>query len=261
MSRRAPTTCPTDAIEFVELDECRGVGSSSGGAQSMRISWRLPIEQQGVRSSRQSRLNWPRGLLLQITGNSAMSTNGKRNWRAGQKTSAHRSVEWSLVRRGNPRRMAARSTSEDADLADRGTLYEDTRSNSRIRWHRKTSLDLRHRPADRHAHAVRRAVHGRHQGRVDQCDHHQSNSGGHWGPELKFAGYDLLILSKASRRDAPATCSFTTIAWKSGRVGLLGAKASSETEDGLREEPGLPGLRVACIGPAWREPGASSPAS
>ena len=75
-----------------------------------------------------------------------------------------------------------------------------------------------------------------------------SNSGGHWGPELKFAGYDLLIVQgrapkpsylfiyddRAEVRDA--------MAYWGRRVG--------ETEDGLREELGIPQLRVACIGPA-----------
>ena len=75
-----------------------------------------------------------------------------------------------------------------------------------------------------------------------------SNSGGHWGPELKFAGYDMLILTGAAPypsylfvyddhvelRDASAY-------WGQGVF---------ETEDGLKRETGIPNLRVACIGPA-----------
>ena len=75
-----------------------------------------------------------------------------------------------------------------------------------------------------------------------------SNSGGHWGPELKFAGYDLLIVEGR----APAPCYLfiyddhveirdATAHWGQGVF---------ETEDGLRSELGLPGLRIASIGPA-----------
>ena len=75
-----------------------------------------------------------------------------------------------------------------------------------------------------------------------------SNSGGHWGPELKFAGYDLLILEGKS----PHPCYLYIY---DDQVELRDAsrywgKGVWETEDGLREETGLPGLRVASIGPA-----------
>ncbi len=75
-----------------------------------------------------------------------------------------------------------------------------------------------------------------------------SNSGGHWGPELKFAGYDMLILEGKSPRPS-YLCIYD------GKVEVRDAasywgKTVSETEDGLREALGIPGLRVACIGPA-----------
>jgi aldehyde:ferredoxin oxidoreductase len=75
-----------------------------------------------------------------------------------------------------------------------------------------------------------------------------SNSGGHWGPELKFAGYDLVILEGRAPRP-----SYLFV--YDDRVEIRDAerywgKGVSETEDGLREELGIPGLRVACIGPA-----------
>lgn len=75
-----------------------------------------------------------------------------------------------------------------------------------------------------------------------------SNSGGHWGPELKFAGYDLLILTGAAPRP-----SYLLI--YDDRVEIRDASefwglGVSNTEDGLRRELGIPGLRVACIGPA-----------
>jgi aldehyde:ferredoxin oxidoreductase len=75
-----------------------------------------------------------------------------------------------------------------------------------------------------------------------------SNSGGHWGPELKFAGYDLLILEGCASKP-----SYLYI--YDDRVEIRDAaeywgKGVFETEDGLREELGVPNLRVACIGPA-----------
>jgi aldehyde:ferredoxin oxidoreductase len=75
-----------------------------------------------------------------------------------------------------------------------------------------------------------------------------SNSGGHWGPELKFAGYDLVILEGRAARP-----SYLFI--YDDRVELRDAKAYwgktvPETEDGLRDELGIPELRTACIGPA-----------
>ncbi len=75
-----------------------------------------------------------------------------------------------------------------------------------------------------------------------------SNSGGFWGPELKFAGYDLLILEGAAPKP-----SYLFI--YDDRVEIRDAshywgKGVSQTEDGLRQETGLPNLRVACIGPA-----------
>jgi aldehyde:ferredoxin oxidoreductase len=75
-----------------------------------------------------------------------------------------------------------------------------------------------------------------------------SNSGGHWGPELKFAGYDLLIVE--GRAPKPSYLSICD-----DRVSICDAskfwgQGVSATEDGLREELGIPGLRVACIGPA-----------
>jgi aldehyde:ferredoxin oxidoreductase len=75
-----------------------------------------------------------------------------------------------------------------------------------------------------------------------------SNSGGHWGPELKFAGYDMLIVEGKS----PHPCYLYIY---DDQIELRDAsrywgKGVWETEDGLREETGIPGLRVASIGPA-----------
>ncbi len=74
-----------------------------------------------------------------------------------------------------------------------------------------------------------------------------SNSGGFWGPELKFAGYDLVILEGRAARptylyiyDDVVELRDATTYWGLGVF---------ETEDRLRTDTGLPQLRVAGIGP------------
>ncbi len=75
-----------------------------------------------------------------------------------------------------------------------------------------------------------------------------SNSGGAWGPELKFAGYDLLILE--GRAPKPSYLFIYDDHVEVRDADGLWGRTVSETEDGLREQLGIPGLRVACIGPA-----------
>ena len=75
-----------------------------------------------------------------------------------------------------------------------------------------------------------------------------SNSGGHWGPELRYAGYDLLIVEGK----APHPCYLTIyddqvrICDGSGIWGL----GVFKTEDALRTQLGIPGAKIASIGPA-----------
>ncbi len=75
-----------------------------------------------------------------------------------------------------------------------------------------------------------------------------SNSGGHWGPELKFAGYDLLILE--GRAAKPSYLYIYDDQVEVRDAAAYWGKNVPETEDGLREDLGIPNLRVACIGPA-----------
>jgi len=75
-----------------------------------------------------------------------------------------------------------------------------------------------------------------------------SNSGGHWGPELKFAGYDLLILEGSAPQ--PSYLFIYDDSVEIRDAAAYWGQGVSDTEDGLREETGLPNLRVACIGPA-----------
>jgi aldehyde:ferredoxin oxidoreductase len=75
-----------------------------------------------------------------------------------------------------------------------------------------------------------------------------SNSGGHWGPELKFAGYDLLILEGAAAKPSYLFIYDDFVELRDANA--YWGKTVSQTEDGLRKELGIPQLRVACIGPA-----------
>ena len=74
-----------------------------------------------------------------------------------------------------------------------------------------------------------------------------SNSGGHWGPELKFAGYDMVILE--GRAPKPVYLFIYDDHVELRDASPYWGRAVGETEDGLRQELGIPGLRVACIGP------------
>src|SRR5262245_20622035 len=75
-----------------------------------------------------------------------------------------------------------------------------------------------------------------------------SNSGGHWGPELRFAGYDLLLLE--GRAPKPVYLFIYDDLVQIREAAAFWGKTTSETEDGIRDELGIPGLRVANIGPA-----------
>jgi aldehyde:ferredoxin oxidoreductase len=75
-----------------------------------------------------------------------------------------------------------------------------------------------------------------------------SNSGGHWGPELKLAGYDLLILEGKSPHPAYVLIYDDRIELRDGRH--LWGKTTSATEDAIRSELGLPDVILASIGPA-----------
>src|SRR5213080_2966821 len=57
-----------------------------------------------------------------------------------------------------------------------------------------------------------------------------SNSGGHWGPELKFAGYDLLLIEGKAARPVYLFIYDDAVQIRDGR-GWWG-KTVSETEDG-----------------------------
>ena len=75
-----------------------------------------------------------------------------------------------------------------------------------------------------------------------------SNSGGHWGPELKFAGYDLLIIEGKAKTPSYLLIHDDSVEIRDAEA--YWGKGVNDTEDGLRSELGIPSLRIASIGPA-----------
>ena len=75
-----------------------------------------------------------------------------------------------------------------------------------------------------------------------------SNSGGHWGPELKFAGYDLLILEGRAASPCYLWIYDDVVEIRDARH--LWGRGLWETEEHLRQELGVPDAIIASIGPA-----------
>ena len=75
-----------------------------------------------------------------------------------------------------------------------------------------------------------------------------SNSGGHWGPQLKFAGYDLLIIEGAADRPVYLWIGDGVVEIRD--AARLWGRSVWETEDRLREEIGVPDASIASIGQA-----------
>ncbi|MCP4376981.1 MAG: aldehyde ferredoxin oxidoreductase family protein [bacterium] len=75
-----------------------------------------------------------------------------------------------------------------------------------------------------------------------------SNSGGFWGPELKFAGYDALIIEGKS--DSPCYISIQDDKVEIRDAAKYWGMLTSEATDTLLEEFGDPKGRVLLIGPA-----------
>ncbi|MCP4605282.1 MAG: aldehyde ferredoxin oxidoreductase, partial [Proteobacteria bacterium] len=74
-----------------------------------------------------------------------------------------------------------------------------------------------------------------------------ANSGGDFGPHLKFAGYDAVFIQGASEK--PVYLSIDNGKAEIKDAGHLWGKDSHDTEDMLQEELGKD-TRVTCIGPA-----------
>jgi aldehyde:ferredoxin oxidoreductase len=76
----------------------------------------------------------------------------------------------------------------------------------------------------------------------------EANSGGFFGPELKFAGYDMIVFEGASPR--PVYLSILDDAVELRDAAHLWGRGVFETEDEIRREVAVPGCSVAAIGPA-----------
>ena len=75
-----------------------------------------------------------------------------------------------------------------------------------------------------------------------------SNSGGFWAPELKFAGYDVLVIQGKAKKPVYIWIDDDHVELRD--ASHLWGKTTWETEDTIREELGDPHIEVACIGPA-----------
>ncbi len=75
-----------------------------------------------------------------------------------------------------------------------------------------------------------------------------SNAGGHFGPELKFAGYDLIIFEGRSPKPVYLYLKDEQVELRSAEH--LWGLGTFETEDQLRDETNEPDLKTAIIGPA-----------
>ena len=75
-----------------------------------------------------------------------------------------------------------------------------------------------------------------------------SNMGGYWGPELKYAGYDSVIVKGAA--DKPVYISIYNDTVEIRDAAHLSGKDTYQTQDAIRDELGDPEVEVACIGPA-----------
>ena len=75
-----------------------------------------------------------------------------------------------------------------------------------------------------------------------------ANSGGFFGPELKYAGYDMIIIKGASER--PTLLSIDDDLVELRDASHLWGKTTHETTDLIREQLGDETFKVACIGPA-----------
>lgn len=74
----------------------------------------------------------------------------------------------------------------------------------------------------------------------------ESEAGGFWGPELKFAGYDAIVVT--GKADKPVYLWVTNDNIEIRDAGHIWGKSTADTDDLIREESGDPRTRVVCIG-------------
>lgn len=75
-----------------------------------------------------------------------------------------------------------------------------------------------------------------------------SNSGGHFAPEVKFAGYDHIIFQGRAKRPLYLWIDDSTVELRD--ASSLWGKDVFETDEMIKEEIGDPSIKIAAIGPA-----------
>lgn len=75
-----------------------------------------------------------------------------------------------------------------------------------------------------------------------------ANAGGHFAPELKYAGFDAVVIE--GQAETPVFLSINDGEAKILDASSIWGKTTWETEDVLQQQTGDKKLRVACIGPA-----------
>jgi aldehyde:ferredoxin oxidoreductase len=75
----------------------------------------------------------------------------------------------------------------------------------------------------------------------------EGGSGGHWGPALKFAGYDFIIIEKKSETPVYLFIQDDNIEIRDAKN--LWGKDTEETYRIIRDKTGIPEIQVASIGP------------
>jgi len=76
----------------------------------------------------------------------------------------------------------------------------------------------------------------------------KTNMGGHWGAEVKFAGYDHIIVYQRSRKPVYLWINDDNVELRDAQQ-LWGLNVR-DTDDAIKRENGEPEAKVACIGPA-----------
>jgi aldehyde:ferredoxin oxidoreductase len=76
----------------------------------------------------------------------------------------------------------------------------------------------------------------------------KSNFGAYWGPELKFAGFDHLVIQ--GKADKPVYLYITDGHVEIREAGEIWGKDTFETQKMIQSELGDPEIKVVCIGPA-----------
>ena len=74
-----------------------------------------------------------------------------------------------------------------------------------------------------------------------------SNMGGYWGPELKYAGYDSIVIK--GRAPEPVYIAINNDSVEIKDASHIWGTDTYKTQDALQEELGDPEVEVVCIGP------------